>query len=278
MPNMVIEAKAQDVNFVTKFEANVQHLLSVLGMTSVSVVAPGTAVKVYATSGTLSAAEVPEKSLIPDSGIAVGEPDVIEVTYNKYRNLTGIESIGKYGYDLAVGKTNEDMLKQIQNKVRKTIIDGLNATGADTASGANFQAAIAAAAGKVAAKFEAEVATPVFFVNPGNLYEYLGAHNVTLESAFGLSYLQNFMGIGNVIADSNVPNNTVYGTAIENLQVVAPSVAEIPGMELTTDDSGIIGVHNEALYENGAVQTVAFCGLAVHPAFADRIVKASIGA
>lgn len=278
MANMVIEAKAQDINFVTKFESNVQHLLEVLGMTSVSVVAPGTAVKVYETSGTLPTAAVAEKALIPDAGIAVGNPTVIEVTYSKYRNLTGIESIGKYGYELAVGKTNEDMLKQVQNKVRKSIIDGLNATGADTASGANFQAAIAAAAGKVAAKFEAEVATPVFFVNPANLYEYLGAHNVTLESAFGLSYLQNFMGIGNVIADSNVPNNTVYGTAVENLQVVAPSIAQIPGMDLTTDASGIIGVRNEALYENGAVQTVAYCGLAVHPAFADRIVKATIGA
>ena len=278
MANMVIEAKAQDVNFVTKFESNVQHLLDVLGMTSVSVVAPGTAVKVYETSGTLPTTAVAEKALIPDAGIAVGEPEVIEVAYSKYRNLTGIESIGKYGYELAVGKTNEDMLKQIQNKVRKSIIDGLNVTGADTATGANFQAAIAAAAGKVAAKFEAEVATPVFFVSPADLYEYLGAHNVTLESAFGLSYLQNFMGIGNVIADSNVPDNTVYGTAIENLQVVAPSIAQIPGMELTTDASGIIGVRNEALYENGAVQTVAYCGLAVHPAFKDRIVKATIGA
>lgn len=278
MANLVIEAKAQDVNFVTKFEANVQHLLSVLGMTSVSVVAPGTAVKVYETSGTLPTAAVAEKALIPDAGIAVGTPTVIEVAYQKYRNLTGIESIGKYGYELAVGKTNEDMLKQVQNKVRKSIIDGLNVTGVDTATGANFQAAIAATAGKVAAKFEAEVATPVFFVNPTNLYEYLGAHNVTLESAFGLSYLANFMGIGNVIADSNVPNNTIYGTAVENLQVVAPSIAQIPGMELTTDASGIIGVRNEALYENGAIQTVAYCGLAVHPAFKDRIVKATISA
>lgn len=278
MANMVIEAKAQDINFVTKFEADVQHLLNVLGMTSVQVVAPGTAVKVYETSGTLSTAAVAEKALIPDSGIAVGTPEVIEIAYSKYRNLTGIETIGKLGYELAVGKTNEDMLKQIQNKVRKTILDGLDEAGATTASGTTFQAAIAAAAGKVAEKFEAEVATPVFFVNPGDLYSYLGAHNITLESEFGLSYLKNFMGIGNVIADSNVDSGTVFGTAIENLQVVAPSIAQIPGMELTTDASGIIGVRNEALYENGAVQTVAYCGLAVHPAFKDRIVKATISA
>lgn len=278
MANMAIAAKAQDINFVEKFEKNVQYLLDVLGKTSVDIVAPGTAVKVYPTSGTLSTQAVAEKALIPDSNIAIGDPTILEITYMKYRNLTSIEDIGKLGYDLAVGKTNEEMLKQIQNKVRKSIIDGLNATGASTATGANFQAAIAAAAGKVAEKFEAEVATPVFFCNPADLYGYLGGHNVTLESEFGLSYLANFMGIGNVIADSNVPAATVYGTAAENLMVVAPSIAQIPDMELTSDETGIIGVHNGALYENGAAQTVAYCGLCVHPAFADRIVKATISA
>lgn len=277
MANMIVAAKAQDVNFVAKFEANVQQLLAVLGKTSVDVVAPGTAFKTYEISGTLNATAVAEKALIPDSGIAAGDGEVVEINYSKFRNLTGIESIGKYGYDIAVGKTNDEMIKQIQRKVRKTIFDGL-ATGTGTATGTNFQAAIAAAAGKLAVLFEDEFGTPVFFVNPGDMYTYLGNHNVTLESQFGLSYLQNFMGIGNVIADSNVPTGTVYGTVVENLCVVAPSIASIPGLEMTTDESGIIAVHNDGLYENAAVQTVAYCGLAVHPAFLDRIIKATIGA
>ena len=218
MANMVIEAKAQDINFVTRFEKDIQHLLDVLGKTSVEVVAPGTAFKVYETSGTLSATAVAEKALIPDSNIAVGNPTTIEIAYKKYRNLTSIEKIGKVGYDLAVGKTNDDMLKQVQNGIRASIFAGL-ATGTGTATGASFQAAIAAAAAQVAVKFEAEVATPVFFVNPADLYGYLGTHNVTLESEFGLNYLKNFMGIGNVIADSNVPSGKVYGTAVENLTV-----------------------------------------------------------
>lgn len=277
MANLVVEAKAQDINFVTKFEANVQHLLNVLGKTSVQIVAPGTAYKVYETSGSLSTATVAEKALIPDSGIALGTPTTLEITYKKYRNMTGIETIGTYGYELAVGKTNEDMLKQIQNVVRASIFTAI-ANGTGTATGTSFQAAIAAAAGEVAEKFEAEVATPVFFVNPSDLYAYLGAHTITLEQEFGLSYLKNFMGIGNVIADSNVPSGTVYGTAVENLTVLAPAIAQIPGMDLTTDASGIIGVRNEPLYEYGSVQTVAYCGLCVNPAFLDRIIVATISA
>lgn len=277
MANMVVEAKAQDINFVTRFERDIRFFLDLLGKTSVQVVAPGTAYNVYETSGTISGQAVAEKALIPDSGIAVSGPTTLEIAYMKYRNLTGIESIGKYGYELAVGKTNDDMLKQVENAIRASIYESM-ALGTGTASGANFQAAIAAAAGKVAEAFEAEVATPVFFVNPSDLYTYLGAHNVTLEQEFGLSYLKNFMGIGNVIADSNVPSGTLYGTAVENLTVLAPSLSQIPGMDIETDASGIIGVHNDALYENAAIQTVVYCGLCVHPAFKDRIIKTTIGA
>lgn len=277
MANMIVEARAQDINFVTRFEKDIQHFLELLGKTSVQIVAPGTAYNIYETSGTISGAAVAEKALIPDSGIEVTGPTTLEITYKKYRNLTGIESIGKYGYELAVGKTNDDMLKQVENAVRASIYAGIK-TGTGTATGANFQAAIAAAAGAVATAFEAEVATPVFFVNPTDLYGYLGTHNITLEQEFGLSYLKNFMGIGNVIADSNVESGKVYGTAIENLTVLAPSIAQIPGMDMQTDSTGIIAVHNDALYENAAIQTVVYCGLCVHPAFTDRIIKATISA
>ena len=277
MANLAVEAKAQDINFVTKFNKNMAPLLALLGKTSVQVVAPGTAYKIYETSGTISTAAVAEKALIPDSGIAMGDPTTLEITYEKFRNMTGIESIGKFGYDLAVGKTNDDMLRQIQRRIRSTIYAGI-ATGTGTGTGATFQAAIAKAAEKVAVKFEDEVGTPVFFANPTDLYGYLGTANITLQTAFGMSYLENFMGIGNVIADSNVAQGTVIGTATENLTVLAPSITAIPGMDLTTDETGIVAVHNDAVYQNAAVQTVAYCGMCVHPVFLDRIFKVTIGA
>lgn len=241
--------------------------------------APGSAFKIYNTSGTLSAAAVAEKGLIPDSGIATDNGTVVELTYKKYRNLTSIEKIGKIGFDAAVGASNDALLKLVQKAVRATIYTGI-ATGTGTASGANwtFQQKVAGAAGALAVKFEDEAYTPVFFANPADAYAYLGAANITVQQASGLSYLASFMGIGNVILDSNVAAGTVIGTAVENLEVVAANVAEIPGMDMTMDESGIIGVHTGALYENGAIQTVAYCGLAVKPVFLDRIVKATASA
>lgn len=276
---LALAAKAQDINFVTKFESDLHNLLAVLGKTEVQVMAPGSAFKIYNTSGTLSAATVNEKALIPDSGIAVDNGTVVALTYNKYRNLTSIEEIGKKGYDVAVGSTNDGMLKLIQKAVRGTIYTGI-ATGTGTASGSswNFQQKVAGAAGAVAAKFEDEAYTPVFFANPTDAYNYLGTATISIQQKSGLAYLADFMGIGNVILDSNVASGTVIGTAVENLEVVAANVAAIPGMDMTMDESGIIGVHTGALYENGAIQTVAYCGLAIKPIFLDRIFKATASA
>jgi len=277
MADFAIQAKAQDINFVAKFESDLHNLLNVLGKTDVEVVAPGTAYKIYKVSGTASASAVAEKALIPDSGIAMGNATVVELAYNKYRNLVGIESIGKKGYDVAVGGANTALLKDVQKAIRASIFTAL-ADGTGTATGTSFQAAVAAAAAQLEIKFEDEAFTSVLFANPADAYGYLGSHNVTLENQFGLSYLANFMGIGNVVIDSHVPSGTIYGTASENLAVIAASIASIPGMELTTDQSGIIAVHNGAKYENAALETVAYCGLAVQPAYLDRIIKATISA
>lgn len=272
MADYAIQAKAQDINFVSKFESDLHNLLAVLGKSEVEVLAPGTAFKIYKSSGTLSTADVAEKALIPDSNIKMDEGTITEVTYKKYRNLTSIEDIGKKGYDVAVGGSNESLLRQVQKNVRTSIFDGIK-LGTGTAKGKTFQLKVARAAAYINKKYEDEVGTPVFFVNPDEAFDYLGTANITLQTAFGLSYLQNFMGIGNVVIDSNVPAGTVYGTAIENLKVLAASITSIPGMELTTDETGIVAVHNGALYQNGALETTCYSGLAVLPVFEDRIVK-----
>lgn len=277
MADFSIQAQAQDINFVGKFTTDLHNLLNVLGKTDVNVMAPGTAFKIYKTSGKLSTETVAEKALIPDSGIAMGDAAVVELTYKKYRNLTSIEDIGKKGYEVAVGGSNTALMKEIQKGVRASIFAAIS-KGTGTATGKDFQTKVAAAAAALSKAFEDEAYTPVIFANPDDAYEYLGTHSVTLETNFGLSYLANFMGIGNVVIDSNVTKGTLFGTASENLDLVAASIASIPGMDMTTDESGIIAVHNGPRYENGALEVVAYSGLAVQPIYLDRIVKVTTAA
>lgn len=177
MADYAIQAHAQDINFVAKFETDLHNLLAVLSKENVEVMAPGTALKTYKTSGTLSTETVAEKALIPDSGITVDDGTIVELVYSKYRNMVGIESVGKKGYFVAVGGANTALLKQIQAAVRKTIFDGL-AVGTGTATAATFQMKVAKAAAYVSKKFEDEAHTPVFFASPDDVYGYLDRKSV----------------------------------------------------------------------------------------------------
>lgn len=278
MPNLAIQAQAQEINAVAKFESDLHNLLALLGKEDVNVVAPGTAFKIYKSSGTLSAASVAEKALIPDSNIAMDDGTLVEITFDKYRNLVSIEKIAKVGYGTAVGGANASLIRQAQAKVRQSIIAATNATGVGTASAATFKAKLAKGAAYVAKKFEDEVFTPIHFVNTDDAYDYLGAADITVQNAFGISYIANFMGLGTVILDSNVTAGTVFSTACENLDVVAANCTMIDGMEMTTDESGLLAVHVSPKYENGAIETVVYSGIRALPVFADRICKVTTAA
>lgn len=277
MADFAKQAKAQNINVVNKFETNLKNLLAVLGKSDVQIMAPGTAINIYKSSGTLKTDTVAENAEIPASAYEMKLEKTVELTYEKFRKLTGIESIGKQGYDIAVGGSNTAMLKDIQKRVRKSIYDGI-ALGTGTATATTMQAACAQAWAKVAVAFEDEHATPVFFINPLDAAGYLGTAQITIQTAFGMNYIQNFLGIGNALLDSNVPQGTVIGTACENIDIVAANVAAIPGLDMTTDAAGLVAVHNGVKYENAAIQTVAYCGLAAFPVFLDRVVKVTISA
>lgn len=278
MADLAIQAKAQEVNAVAKFTSDLHNLLELLGKEDVNVVAPGTAFRIYKSSGTLSDEAVAAKALIPDSAIAMDNGTVVEVTFEKFRNLVPIEDIAKKGYTVAVGGSTTAMMKQAQAKLRKSIITSTAIAGVGEANAPTLQKKLAKAAAYVSKKFEDEAFTPIFFVNTDDAYEYIGEKNITVEQSFGISYLKNFIGLGNVILDSNIPEGEVYGTACENLDIVAADVTKIDGMALTTDESGMIAIHVSPKYENASIETVVYSGVKALPVYADRVVKVSTGA
>ena len=87
MADVAIQAKAQDINFVTNFTTDLHNLMNILGKEDVQVVAPGTAHKIYKTSGTLPTDAVAEKAEIPDANYTVGDPTLVEIKYDKFRNM-----------------------------------------------------------------------------------------------------------------------------------------------------------------------------------------------
>lgn len=276
MADLAVQAKAQNVNAVTKFETNLQELLAVLGKSDVNVMPNGQAINIYKSSGTLVTQQVAEGAAITPSEYAMTIAKTVTLTFSKYLKYTGIESIQTKGYDIAVGGTNDAMLRDVQKAVRTAIYDGIKTGTGTGAAGATFQAACANAWAALNAKFEDEAATPVFFANHKDAAAYLGAANITVQTAFGMSYIENFLGLGNVLLDSNVPEGKIIATATENIDICAANVAAIPGLDCYTDRSGIIAVHNGAAYDHAAIETAVYCGLEAFPVFLDRVIKVDI--
>lgn len=271
------EALAQTLNMSTKFANDLHNLLAVMGKSDVKIVAPGAAVNIYKTSAGSTVSDVAEGAEIANLNIKPVVDKTVELTYKKFRNLCGIESIGKYGYDVAVGMTSDEVLRRMQKYIRNTIYAGI-ATGTGTATGATFQAAVANAWAKVQEAFEDEAFTPVFFAHPTTAAAYLGTANITVQTAFGLSYIENFMGLGNLIIDSNVAAGKVIGTAAENIDLIACDMNAIGGLEMTTSEDGVAGFHIGEAYDHASVETVAYSGIEAFPVYLDRVCIATISA
>lgn len=270
-------AKVQNVEFVNRFNGGVQKLLDLLGASETITVAPGTAIKVYKTSGALASEQVGEGEDITLSKYENELAATYELSIKKYRKQTTVEAISQRGYEQAVTATDERMVRDIQKSLRGDILSFL-ATGTGQATGTTFQSCLANAWAKVEIAFEDDSATPVYFVNPLDIADYLGTASVTLQDAFGFSYIENFLGLGTVIVDSKVEQGKVYATAKENINVYSCDCAAIEGFNLYSDESGYIGIGHDTEYRNASLETLALTGMGIFAEYLDRIIVSTIDA
>ena len=267
-------AEAADQMLVMKFERNVGALVELLSNSDVHVLAPGTSLKTYTNTCTLQ-----DGSADPGASITATTYSTVaatkELTFKKWLKNTPIEAIAQQGWEGAVLATDNQLLRDVQKAVRKSIITGI-ATGSGSATGATFQAACANGWAAVEEAFEDEGSTPVFFCNASTAAGYLGTATITVQESFGLKYVENFLGLGTLIIDSNVADDYIYCTAKENIIIAAADLSGVEGIPLTMDESGIIAVQHVPSYGNASAQTVVYTGLCVFPMFASRVIKSVV--
>ena len=127
--------------------------------------------------------------------------------------------------------------------------------------------------------FEDTSVDTVYFMNPLDVADYLGTAQISTQTAFGMSYIKNFLGMGTVILASDVPKGKVYGTASENIvlyyiPVTSADMAE--AFELTADATGLIGIHTGPAYDKLSAETVAASGVGLFAEKLDGVVIGSI--
>lgn len=271
-------ARVRAIDFVMQFTGSLKKLIEALGVTRKIAVQEGTALKALKVTGTLESGEVAEGELIPLSHYETEEVAIGEAKLNKWRKATTAEAILKGGYEQAVGMTTDKLVKDVQKTVRTDFFSFL-ATGTGVASGNGLQAALANAWGQLQVLFEDDAVETVYFLNPLDVADYLGNAQVTMQTAFGMNYIENFLGLGTVFMNSSVPQGKLYATAKENVVLyhVNVSSGDIKNaFALTTDETGLVGIREYPDEDHARVMDLVMSGVTFFPERLDGIVVGTI--
>ena len=275
-------AKAREVDYVWKFSDDIRGLLLLLGITRPIKVKSGTVLKAYKTTGELlDGTQVAEGATIPLSNFKTEVAFTKEAGIKKYRKAASAEAILKGGFDQAVIDTDKKALSEAHKDIKSDLVASLTpGSGTTSAGGIGLQKTLANAAAKLAIKFEDTDYEPVHFVNPEDLGDYLGTAQISLQSKYGLKYLEDFLGLGMVIVMSGISKGTTVSTAKENIQAYFVDVNEDNGLgeafDFTTDQTGLVGVHSVADYSNMSYATTMIDGVDFFPERVDGLVVGTI--
>ena len=260
-------AKVRELDYAQLFGENVKGLIKMLGVSRMIPVTAGTALKVMKVTGTLESGVVAEGDIIPLSQYSTTWTTVAEATLQKWRKATTAEAILKGGFDQAVNATDSKMILDIQKGIKSQFITSLG-TGEGTASGTGLQAALANAWGQLQIKFEDDDIESVYFLNPQDVADYLGSASISVQTAFGFSYIENFLGLGTVILSGSITKGTFYATAKSNIVFYYVDANGADGLgeafDFTTDaETGFIGIHEDSNYTRLQSETVAITGITI---------------
>ncbi len=276
--------RVREVDFVSQFtHTSLNKLIEVLGVTRKIPMMEGTTMYMYSTSGTLQSGAVAEGEIIPLSKYEQTKTAVGEITLNKWRKAVTAEAIKKSGLTTALNETDTALLRDVQKGIRTSFFSFLNGTitGSTAATGVGLQAALAAAWGQLQVKFEDDTAQAVYFVNPQDIADYLGSANISIQTVFGMNYIENFLGLGTVIMSSQITKGTFVATAKENIVMyyltMSGDVAN--AFKLTTDETGYVGINSG--YQNNEraqIESLVMDGIQFLVDYAAGVVKGTITA
>lgn len=293
-----------DQEFIKNFKGDSDRLAEILGIFGVERIAAGTALKMLKVTGTLNNSKTDATTTLPgtgtfsngsSSGTAYVEGDEValstfgtewetvgEVVAKPYRKMTTAAAIQKAGYANAVLKTDAKMLSLIRADIIKEFFTFLD-KGTGTATGNGLQAAAANVDAKLGDTLEknGDASTRIIhFINRGDAAAYLGAAPITTQNVFGLTYLENFLGMTNVILTSQVAKGKMYATPAENIHIFGIDFAELAqgGLTYTQSANGLIGVAHAPAYDHVSTETNVLTGMLLFPEVKDYIVKGTIEA
>ena len=281
---------ALDQEMVENFRGDYDRLSETLGLFPVETVAAGSALYQVKISGTLSdttgdaassGTKYVEGDSIARSKYTVAKTSVGEKGFVPYAKQTTAQAILKSGFENAVTRTDVKALQQLRGNVLSSFFAAM-ANGTTSSTGKTLQAVLAQADADLGDKLEGNgddgSAALVHFVSRQDVASYLANAQVTLQTAFGMSHLQSFLGVENVVVTSKVAKGTVYVTPVENIHVYGLDFSTLgeAGLVYESDPLGLIGVHHVPDYDRASAETYLVNGATFLPEVTDYIAKGTI--
>ena len=282
-----------DIEFVRNFQGEYDRLAELIGLFSVETVAAGTALYQHSVAGSLldgtdskgsSGTGYTDGDFIARSKYTTAKTSIGEVEFVPYAKQTTAQAILKGGFEKAVLRTDRKAQQQLRAAIMGDFF-ALLANGTSVASPEsgtwNLQQLLAFTAAKLGDVMEAndeEASEVVTFVNRQDAAGYLGNAQITTQDAFGMTYLESFLGTQNVVLTNKVAAGSVFATPVENIHVYGLDFGALgrAGLEYATNDLGLVGVHHEADYNYGSAETFLVRGAKFVPEVTDFIVKGSM--
>lgn len=281
-----IDVTVREVDFVSRFTKNWDALRQIMGIMRPIKKQPGTKLVAYSASVNLQSGDVAEGEEIPYSLASVVETAYSDVEIKKYAKAVSIEAVNKYGAEIAVQKTDDEFLNQLQLGVLASFYSFLN-TGSLTSAELTWKMALAKAKGNVIDKFNKmrrTVTDIVGFVNVNDVYSYLGAAEITIQTAFGLTYIKDFMGYSTLflLSEPDIPRGRVVALPVENIDLyyVDPGDSDFAklGLDYTVEgETNLIGFHVEGNYSHAVGEAWALMGMKLWAEYLDGIAIVDVG-
>lgn len=280
---------AREEDFVTRFTDNWDALRDILGIMRPIRKEPGTKLVSYKASvdgGLKGGTSVAEGDEIPFTKMKVEPVAYADLTVAKYAKSVTLESVTTYGASIAVEKTDEAFLVALQNEILGDFYEFLN-TGSLTLSETTWQRALAMAKARVLDKFagmDKDVTEIVGFANILDAYDYLGDKDISVQTAFGLNYVKNFLGYSTLflVPDKYVSQGKVIALPVENIDLyyVNPGDSDYAKLGLVytvKGETNLIGVHVEGDYSRATGDMFAIMGMKLWAEYQDGIAVATFG-
>lgn len=286
LPNAYENITAREIDFVSRFTDNWDALRNILGIMRPIRKAPGTQLVSYTAKVTLEDGDVPEGTIIPYSKATVTKATRADLTIEKYAKAVTIEDVNKYGAEIAIQKSDDAFLNELQNKVLTRFYTFLN-TGSLTSTETTWKRALAMAKGNVLNKFNQmrKTATNVIgFANVLDFYDYLGDADISVQTRFGLTYVKDYLGYSTLflMSEPDIERGRVIALPVENIDLyyVDPSDSDFArlGLDYTVEgETNLIGFHVNGNYGTAVGETFAIMGMTLWAEYLDGIAVVTVG-